>query len=236
MNNTTSPPVRHTSYETIPGWFNYQALYDDAVSRMKNGDIAVEVGCWMGKSTVYMAQRIKESGKKISFHAIDHGFGSPEGIEWKEHHEPTVLQHGGNIAGAFLTNLRDCGVLDYVIPLCMTSKMAAETLFGNETVDFCFIDGAHDTKSVELDLNLWWSRLRIDGTIAGHDYDGCWLGVAYAVDRFFGVPKPNPGSPITDFPLEDPHSKGCWSRQKVYVAASDSPNFRMVSHRAKTLR
>jgi glycosyltransferase involved in cell wall biosynthesis len=46
----------------INGWFNYKDMYKDVVQAGYDGCEFVEVGTWMGKSTNYMVQKIKESG------------------------------------------------------------------------------------------------------------------------------------------------------------------------------
>jgi predicted O-methyltransferase YrrM len=53
--------------------------------------------------------------------------------------------------------------------LDLTSKDAA-TQFKDNTFDFIYIDGDHCEAAVKLDLESWWPKLRIGGTLAGHDY------------------------------------------------------------------
>lgn len=201
--NTLAVPV--TSHADIEGWFDYHLLYDSAVEKAGNNSIFVEVGCWLGKSTAYLAQRIKESGKAITLYAIDHGFGSPNGDDYYLH-LPILERYGGNIGGKFIHNLQQCGVLDVVTPIIATSGKASK-LFGDRMVDFVFIDAAHDPKSVRQDLELWWPKVTTGGTMAGHDYDGCWLGVVDTVDEFFG-------GEYRKFQLSDKNCPNCWSRER----------------------
>lgn len=199
------------TYKDIPGWFDYEALFDKAVDDAPSGSrwsLFVEVGCYLGRSTAYLARKIKESGKNILLFAVDHGFGSPGGEDYHLH-EPVLKENGGNFAGKFVSNLRDCGVLDVVVPIITTSQQAAE-LFTPLSLQFVFIDAAHDPESVRRDLGTWWPLVTAGGTLAGHDYNGCWLGVVDAVNQFFGIPRPAPGEPLP-FTLKDKDSESCWS-------------------------
>ena len=57
--------------------------------------------------------------------------------------------------------------------------------FGDEQVDFVYIDGLHDYQSVKKDIEAWWKKLRIGGILAGHDFNTAkWTGVVRAVSEF----------------------------------------------------
>ena len=45
------------SYERIPGWFTFPKLYQYAVDEAAEGDVLVEVGAWLGRSTAFLAER-----------------------------------------------------------------------------------------------------------------------------------------------------------------------------------
>jgi len=51
-------------------------------------------------------------------------------------------------------------------------KFSMEALadFADESLDFVFIDGAHDFKSVADDICEWTKKVRIGGIVFGHDY------------------------------------------------------------------
>lgn len=50
-------------------------------------------------------------------------------------------------------------------------SVKAAQLFGPGSLDFVYIDGAHDYESVRADLAAWWLTLSRKGIIAGHDFD-----------------------------------------------------------------
>lgn len=50
-----------------------------------------------------------------------------------------------------------------------TSLDAAKD-FADESLDFVYIDGAHDFKNVTDDITAWSNKIRKGGVISGHDY------------------------------------------------------------------
>jgi len=65
----------------------------------------------------------------------------------------------------------------------------AATFFKDEIFDFIYLDANHNKDFVYSELNRWWSKLKLGGVIAGHDYvnrpDNVGFGVKDAVDQFF---------------------------------------------------
>lgn len=51
--------------------------------------------------------------------------------------------------------------------------------------DFVYIDGNHKYEHCKNDLNAWWSKVKVGGVLAGHDYiDVRDFGVVKAVSEF----------------------------------------------------
>jgi Methyltransferase domain len=155
-------PLEHF-YESIPGWFNFQDIYREQVERARDGAVFVEVGSWLGRSTAFMAVEIANSGKQITFYAVDTWLGSP-GPQYQD----VVAQHGGSVYEVFGENLRRGGVDGVVCPLIGTSTEMAQP-FADGSIDFVFLDGAHDFHSVSRDVCTWKDKLRHKATFAGHD-------------------------------------------------------------------
>jgi predicted O-methyltransferase YrrM len=166
------------SYETIPGWFDFHALYDEQVRRARSGTVLVEVGYWLGRSLAYLGQAVRASAKALDVYGVEHGRGSEE-------HRDQVAAAGGTVVGAPARNLLECGVSD-VVSLIVAPSCRAVRLFTPGSVDFAFIDAGHDYQSVLSDLAAWWPRIRPGGALAGHDYSSEWPGVVKAVYSFFG--------------------------------------------------
>jgi hypothetical protein len=165
-------------YDTIPGWFDFSALYDDQVRRARPGAVLVEVGCWPGRSLVYLGQAVRVSGKALDVYGVEYGRGSQE-------HRDQVAAAGGTIAGQLARNLLECGVSDGV-SLIVAFSVRAAWLFAPGSVDFAFIDAGPDYQCVPSDLAAWWPRIRPGGVLAGHDYTAEWPGVVQAVHDYFG--------------------------------------------------
>lgn len=66
-----------------------------------------------------------------------------------------------------------------------TSAEASRTVLNN-SVDFVFLDAAHDYGNVARDIACWWPKVRRGGGVmCGHDYGGRHAaGVVPAVDEF----------------------------------------------------
>ena len=60
-------------------------------------------------------------------------------------------------------------VKDYFTPIRKTSLDAAE-LYTDSSLDFVFIDAAHDYKNVRADILAWKEKVKPGGILSGHDY------------------------------------------------------------------
>jgi len=154
-------------------WFTYGSLYQSVVKKFPTGSLFVEVGSWKGQSSSFMAVEIINSKKSIDFFCVDTWEGSEE-------HDENQTE---NLFEKFLKNIEP--VSHYIKPLRMTSLQASK-LFKDQSIDFCFIDAAHDYENVKKDILAWLPKIKTNGTIGGHDYhvDGAyWPGVLKAVQE-----------------------------------------------------
>src|SRR5579863_7602837 len=69
------------TWRDIPGFFDFQDIYDQAVAEARDSDTLIEVGTFLGKSAAYMAERIKESGKDLRFFVVD-SWDEKEYAQW----------------------------------------------------------------------------------------------------------------------------------------------------------
>ena len=149
------------------------ALYKKMVEKFSSGSHFVEVGTFLGKSAVYMAVEIINSGKLIKFDCIDHWLGSEE-------HKDNDKVDVDNLYEDFLKNIEP---VKGIIKPVRVDSISASKLYKPNSLDFIFIDASHDEQSVKADLTFWMPRLKEDGIIAGDDIDN--EGVANAVKWFF---------------------------------------------------
>ncbi len=161
-------------WSNVPGYFDYYMFYDLIASRLKDGDTIAEVGVWLGRSLIYLAQLLKRQGKRVKILAVDTFKGEP-GIP---EHEQVVSAHGGNIREAFEANLARCGVADMVTILEGDSAAMASNV-ANNSLAFCFIDASHFYSAVSADVRAWTPKVKADGVLAGHDAQ--WWEVEKAV-------------------------------------------------------
>lgn len=155
-------------YNNIQGWFDFQNIYEMAVKLYPKGNF-IELGSWFGKSTCFMAELIKEQNLDINFFAID------------LFENYVVEDKGENVYFKFLKNMIESDVANKVIPIKSKTQDAA-VLFADKSIDFIFVDASHLYQEVFDDLTLYYPKLKDNGTIGGHDYNG---EVAQAVNDFF---------------------------------------------------
>lgn len=64
-------------------------------------------------------------------------------------------------------------------------SMRAVKRFTDESLDFVYIDAAHDYKHVSEDIAQWGKKVKKGGIVSGHDYTGVpSFGVIQAVDEW----------------------------------------------------
>ncbi len=179
------------TWRDIPGFFDFEDIYDQAVGEAKDGDILVEVGSFLGKSAAYMAQRIKESGKDLLFLVVD-SWDKGEYAKWwidvcQNPPAPWPVEelYGKPLENAFWYCMESVGN-PYQKALAMSSVDAARN-FKDSSVGFVFIDADHRYESVSADIKAWMPKVKKGGILAGHDYrTRSWPDVTRAVDEEFG--------------------------------------------------
>lgn len=198
-------------YKKIQGWSSFVPWYKEAVQAAppNKPSIFVELGTWKGKSAAYMAVEIANSRKPIRFYTVDTFQGSDE----PAHHADPVIQQG-RLEEVARKNLAP--VAKYVTVVKRDSAEFASE-FGDESVDFVFIDAGHTYELVTADIDAWWPKLKPGGIMAGDDFT--WDGVHKAVyeafseldGRYAPETKP-PGWIFTNF-----GAKGmkCWRVEKA---------------------
>lgn len=75
----------------------------------------------------------------------------------------------------------------YYFPLKLDSIHASKK-FKNNSLDFVFIDAAHDYENVKADILAWLPKIKKNGVLAGHDYypeHPEYCGVYTAVNEIF---------------------------------------------------
>lgn len=132
--------------EDVGGWLSESE--GQRLADLARGKRVLEIGSYMGRSTICMAQTAK------SVTCIDpfDGRGTPEKVNTKPR---------------FDTNLERYGITNVTAHVGTTAEVAPQ-LSGQ--FDLVFIDGAHDYRSVNKDIYWAGKLLAPGGLLAFHDY------------------------------------------------------------------
>lgn len=167
--------MEHFYKDLGENWFTYPNLYAFMVNRFPTNSHFVEVGTWKGMSAAFMAVEIINSEKQIQFDCIDTWEIVPE-------QKDIDVNLYVDLYDTFLKNIDQ--VKHIVNPKKALSWDGAD-FYEDESLDFIFIDAAHDYESVKKDITAWFPKMKKDGIIAGHDYTWC-DDVKKAVHEYFG--------------------------------------------------
>lgn len=175
------------TWEQIEGWTAFGPYYDSVV-RDYTGGTLVEVGNYLGRGLCYLGNAVRRSGKPFRVVGVDTCRGSGE-----EHgqffHKGAVDRGSGTFAGELHRNILDCGLSDIVTLIVGDSRTVAK-LFPDDSLTLVFIDAAHDYDNVKKDIEAWYPKVSMGGSIGGDDYGveneaPIWPGVRKAVDELF---------------------------------------------------
>jgi predicted O-methyltransferase YrrM len=161
-------------YNNIQHWFNYENIFSEAVQKANDGDHFVEIGIWKGGSAAFMGVEIFNSGKKLTYDAIDCFAPTEEFGEASDNYEQAK------------TNLKS--VIDLgVVNLIKSHSLDIVDSYADESLTLCFIDGSHEYEDVKADLIAWLPKVKKGGILAGHDYvNTTQPGVRRAADEVLG--------------------------------------------------
>ncbi len=187
------------TWQDIPGFFDFQEVYDLAVEEACDDEMLVEVGTYLGKSAAHMVERIRASSKRLYFYVVD-TWDPAIYARWWEHSNdpprpwPVEELMGKSLFDAFLYATEKVGVSDGMVPMRMSSSEAAKR-FNDGSVRFAFLDADHQYGAVKADIEAWLPKVKPGGILAGHDYLDplsdyhplvAWPGVTRAVNEAFG--------------------------------------------------
>lgn len=150
----------------IPGWFHEGSagvLY--GVMREQQPTTVVEIGSYLGRSTVFFALILRQLGIPGQVVAVDPHTGDRQQLEGLSADRLPSFE-------LFQQHCRAAGVEDLVNPRVATSVVAAARWAG--PIDVLFVDGWHSYDAVISDGEAWLPHLSPDGVVVFDDY------IAYA--------------------------------------------------------
>jgi len=173
---TTNNQQPTTNANDIPGWYDWHPWAAQTIAHLPEGAVYVEVGCFLGRSTVALAKLIAATGRKIALHAVDL-------FELPATAEPGMLEliPGGSrvLLPHFKANLKAHGVTKLVKVVQKPSTVAALD-YAEASLDVVFLDADHSYAALRADIAAWWPKLKPGGVMAGHDihtYASVWQAV-----------------------------------------------------------
>ncbi len=171
-------------------WFNYRPLYDCVVNRLHDegvkDPVLVEVGVWLGASISHLADRLIDRYGREAFelHAVDlwsHDIDHPEENAEVRDSLKHISDDGKTLFESYRAYVQDRQVYDQICEHRADSADTAE-FFGNESVDFVFIDADHAHGAVLRDIEAWKNKAVI---LAGHDVSD--PAIDQALRKVFGI-------------------------------------------------
>jgi hypothetical protein len=141
------------------------------------GAIVVEIGAYVGQTTVFMAKVLQRLGKRMPILSIDPF----------ERVQPDPLNPQG-IYATYLENIRANHVEDVCMPLVAFSEDAVPVV--PDKIGVLVIDGGHYYPVVKKDLGLYAPKVLPNGFIFVDDYGPAYPDVMRAVDEYFTAERP----------------------------------------------
>lgn len=141
------------------------ALYD---CDLPNDVPAVEIGSYIGLSTIYLGTVAKEQMRPLV--SVDHHRGSQENQAGWEYHDPTLVDPiSGKMDTLYLfrRTLELAQLADTVIIAVADSQTFAKAFSGE--IGFLFIDGGHGIDEARTDYESWVPKITQGGHLAIHD-------------------------------------------------------------------
>ena len=134
--------------------------------------IVVEIGAYLGSTTVFMAKVLQHLGHKVPILSIDPF----------ERVAPNRTNPQG-VYASYLQKVREHKFDDVCLPLVAFSKDASPVV--PDTIGLLVVDGGHEYEVVSRDLHDYAPKVLPGGFIFIDDYIGAYPGVTRAVDEYF---------------------------------------------------
>ncbi len=156
--------------DTIKGFLEEEegmCLYETAREASRSHP-CLEIGCYCGKSTIYLGTGCRESGGIL--YSIDHHRGSEEQQPGEEYFDPDLLDPDTGRIDTFpwfRKTLAAAGLEETVVPIVAVS--AAIARHWSTPLGLVFIDGGHTFEAAYTDYNCWASHIVPGGFLLIHD-------------------------------------------------------------------
>lgn len=141
--------------------------------------VIVEVGSFVGESTIFMAKALRQSGREGVVVAIDTWGGGTD--HWEKVPEKLRFWFGRpSLYYQFIGNVMAHGVQDMILPLAVDSMTGARILKLLGIVpNMVYLDASHEEGDNIRDMEAYWSLLPKGGALLADDDSRFFPGVQH---------------------------------------------------------
>ena len=169
-----------------------EAAWDLLPNRGRSTKLVVEVGSFLGRSSVLIANWLKRREERLGHAAppllcIDTWSGDV-GMTLNQIYPVEMGKRNGHatLYQVWLLNVMHANLTDRVLPLVAPSLMGARVLaFLRMAIDVLYLDSAHEFRETFFELTAYWPLLRPGGLLIGDDFN--WRAVSHDVQLFARV-------------------------------------------------
>lgn len=143
------------------------ALHAAALQYLRGG-VAVEIGTYCGKSTIYLGHAAAVRDAAIV--TIDHHRGSEEQQPGWEYHDPSLVDPEVGLIDTlpFARQALARAGLESVVT-CFVGRSSEIASWWSQPLDLVFVDGGHTEEAAQGDFHGWSPSVRIGGALVIHD-------------------------------------------------------------------
>jgi predicted O-methyltransferase YrrM len=164
---------------SVEGWFLEEeaklllAIVSRALCELPDDCAVVEIGSYLGRSTVLLASAVRDLRPCGQVIAIDPHAGTISA-------SATSIWQGTPTYETFCANVAAAGLQDAVCAI----RQCSTNVSWDQPIGLLLVDGLHDYLSVRADFGHFDQDITPGGFVAFHDYD--WPGVTQFVDELRG--------------------------------------------------
>lgn len=181
--NLENLPYPYNEAKLMPykpdGWYAIKCRLNlERFIQTRNIKTLVEIGSWMGQSTLHMATILPDDGR---LYAVDTWLGSPNEMD---RHSKEVLE---TLYDQFLSNVIHDELTHKIIPVRMESLEAAKIMreiVEDREIDLIYLDATHTYEAAYQDLMHWFPYVKGHGLFCGDDWSWGGGSVGRAVTQF----------------------------------------------------
>lgn len=120
-------------------------------------ELGFKIGAEVGVAQGHHAKVLCENNQGVKLYAIDVWSRYPGYREYTDRIDKYYLEAKERLA-------------PFKVKMIKGFSMDVVADFADNSLDFVYIDGAHDYKNVAMDICEWSKKVRVGGIVFGHDY------------------------------------------------------------------